>query len=69
MRMGCEILCSAKTSRKRATARAPLGQLPDFKTTRVAFGADASGPVQEAVQTISTTANTTLFKKRITANP
>ena len=31
--MDSEILCSAKTSRKRATARAPLGQLPDFSTT------------------------------------
>ena len=27
------MFCSAKTSRKRATARAPLGQLPDLSTT------------------------------------
>ena len=34
--MGNRILCSARTSRKRATERTPLGQLPDLSTTMAA---------------------------------
>ena len=60
-RTGVEIFCSANTSRRRATARAPLGHLPDLSTTMASASTADCGPTHAPSH--STNAATKLILK------